>query len=317
MRSAGASRRMAPALDQTLTPQVLEDRTRRGRLVERIEMNSGSSGAQELGTLPRPVLDAEREPGLRIVAGPLERLGERGGHRVARQLRDALDLARVRDRHDARHERHADARSARALDEAEVVGVVVEQLRDDDIEAGVDLLLQMPDAQVEIAGLGMALRMSAADQAERMAALSDEADQIDGVPEAVARGDEAGVLRNVAPDGDEVLDAARQHEVAVSRDLVAAGLDGGDVDRAFDPEPLDALDDRDRRFAGPAAGAGHRHEGRTQGPQRVDRAQERRLALRGARWEELEGDERAALVKQLLDLHAGGSTSTSPSSPAP
>src|SRR5262245_33724987 len=186
MRSAGASRRMASALDQTLTPQVLEDRARRGRLVERIEMNSGSSGAQELGALPRPVLDAEREPGLRIVAGALERLGELRGHGVARQLRDALDLARVRDRHDARHERNADARPARALDEAEVVGVVVEQLRDDDVEAGVDLLLQMPDAHVEVAGLGMALRVSPPDQAEGVGALPDEAEQIEGLPEAVA-----------------------------------------------------------------------------------------------------------------------------------
>src|SRR5262249_26960136 len=304
MGSAGASRRMAPGVDQTLSPQILEDRARRGRLVESIEMNPWSAGAQELGALPRPVLDAERESSLGIVAGALERLGERRRHRVARQLRDALDLARVRDRHDARHERDADACPARALDEAEVAGVVVEQLRDDDVETGVDLLLQVPDAHVEVAGLGMALRVSATDQAERMGALPDEADQVDGVPEAVARRYEAGVFRKVAPDGDEVLDAARQDEVAVSRDVVAAGLDGGDVDRAVDPEPLDAFDDRDRCLARLAAGARDRHEGRTEGPERVDGAQERRLALRRARREELEGDERVALVEQLLDLHA-------------
>src|SRR5262249_46569130 len=128
---------------------------------------------------------------------------------------------------------------------------------------------------------------------------------------------EARVLREIAPDGDEVLDATRQHQVAVSCHVVAAGLDGGDVDRTLDPELLDAFDDRDRRLAGLAAGAGHRHERRTPGPERGDGAQERRLALRRARREELEGDERAALVKQLLDLHAAGSTSTSPSSPAP
>src|SRR5262249_38428237 len=126
MRSAGASRRMAPALDQALAAQVLEDRARRGRLVEGIEMNPGRAASQELGALPRPIFDAELEPGVRIVAGALERLGERRGHRVARQLRDALDLARVRDRHDAGDERDADTRAAGALDEAEVARVVVE-----------------------------------------------------------------------------------------------------------------------------------------------------------------------------------------------
>src|SRR5262249_55090612 len=250
-------------------------------------------------------------------AGPCARRAERAGPRVAQRWREARDRARVGDRKDARHERDADACPARALDEAEVARVVVEQLGDDDVETGVDLLLQVPDAHVEVARLGMALRVSAADQADRMGALPDEADQIDGVPEAVAWRRKAGVLGNVTPDGDEVLDAARQHQVAVARDVVAAGLDGGDVDRAFDPEPLDALDDRDRRFAGLAAGAGHRHERRTQGPERVDGAQERRLALRGARRGEPGGDEGAGLGEQVLDLHAGGSTSTSPSSPAP
>src|SRR5262249_10620899 len=229
-------------------------------------------------------------------AGPCARRAERAGPRVAQRWREARDRARVGDGHEPRHERDADARPARALDEAEVAGVVVEQLRDDDVETGVDLLLQVPDAHVEVAGLGMALRVSATDQAERMGALPDEADQVDGVPEAVARRYEAGVFRKVAAGGDEVLDAARQDEGAVSRDVVAAGLDGGDVDRAFDPEPFDAFDDRDRCLARLAAGARHRHEGRTEGPERVDGAQERRLALRRARREELEGDERVALV---------------------
>ena len=48
--------------------------------------------------------------------------------------------AAAHHRHDARHDRHGDPGRARALDEGEVVLVVEEELRDQELDAGADLL---------------------------------------------------------------------------------------------------------------------------------------------------------------------------------
>src|SRR5262245_54083697 len=298
----GARRRS----DQTLATQVLEDGARRGRLVEGIEMNAVDASPQQLGALARAILDAEREAGVRVVSRPFEGVGERWRHGVAGELRDALDLPRVGDRHDAGHDRDADPGGARPLDEPEEEVVVVEELRDHDVEPGVHLGPQVLDAAGEIATLRMPLGVAAADQGERMALLADVAHQIGGVAEAVGRRAEVGVLRAVAADGDQVLDPARDHQLAVAGDLLAAGLDGGDVDRALEPETLDALDDLDRRLARLAAGAGDRHEGGRERTERVDGPEERRLALGRPRGKELEGDEGPAAAEEVLDLHPGG-----------
>src|SRR5262249_15954050 len=92
--------------------------------------------------------------------------------------------------------------------------------------------------------------------------------------------------------------------LAVPRDLLAAGLDAGDVYGSLDPEPLDALDDLDRRLARLAASSCDGDERRGQGPQRLERTQQRYLALRRAGREKLEGDQRGSAAEQLLDLHA-------------
>src|SRR5262249_2745222 len=205
----------------------------------------------------------------------------------------------------------------RPLDEPEVEGVVVEQLRDDDVEPRIDLRLQVLDAGLEVAALRVALGMAAPDQAERVPALADEAHEVGTVAEPVGGGPERRIVRDVTTDGDQVFDAPRHHQLAVPRDLLPAGLDGGDVHGSLDPEPLDALDDLHGRLARPAAGARHRDEGGGQRPQGLEGAQQRRLALGGARRKELERDERAAPAEQILDLHARGFSWMCPSSPAP
>src|SRR5262249_61309482 len=139
-------------------------------------MDARCARAQQLGALPGSVLDADLLRSLLVFADPLELGAERRRYLVAGERRDALDLRYVGDRHDAGHERHADPRLAGALDEGEVVPVVVEELRDHDVEPGVDLRLQMADAEAEIATLGMALGVAAADQAQRPAAPAHEAD---------------------------------------------------------------------------------------------------------------------------------------------
>src|SRR4029450_2530832 len=105
-------------------------------------------------------------------------------------------------------------------------------------------------------------------EAEPVAPLADEAHQVGTVAKPVRGRREAGVLRPVAADGDQVLDPARHHQLAVPRDLVATRLDGRDVHRALDAEPLDAIDDLDGRLTWLSARAG---DGEERGLQRADR----------------------------------------------
>src|SRR5437016_5298724 len=235
------------------------------------------------------------------------RSGERGAeprrHLVPGERRDALDLRPGGDRHDAGDERQRDARAPGALDEAEVVRVVVEELRDHHLEACVDLHLEVLDAALAVAALRMPLGMPAPDQAEVVAALADEADHVERVAKAVRRRAEAGILRTVAADRDHVLDTAPDEELAVRRDLVPARLDAGHVRRALEAERADARHQLDRRLARLRPGAGHGDEPRAQRPERVDRAHEGVLARGGGGREELEGDDGAALGVALADLH--------------
>ena len=86
--------------------------------------------------------------------------GRRVSHRAA-QVREA------HDRHDARHDRHRDAGGARALDEAEVVLVVEEELRDQELGAGVDLAPQVREIGRRARRFGVHLRVAGAADAER------------------------------------------------------------------------------------------------------------------------------------------------------
>ena len=66
-----------------------------------------------------------------------------GGMLAPRQLRHALDAGDGANRHEPGDDRDRDAGGARARDEVEVDAVVEEQLGDDEVEAGVDLGLEV------------------------------------------------------------------------------------------------------------------------------------------------------------------------------
>src|SRR5256885_230486 len=200
-----------------------------------------------------------------------------------------------------------------ALDEAEVVRVVVEELRDHHLEACVDLHLEVLDAALAVAALRMPLGMPAPDQAEVVAALADEADHVERVAKAVRRRAEAGILRAVAADRDHVLDAAPGDQRAVRRDLVPARLVAGHVRRALEPERTDAGHQLDRRLARLRPGARYGDEPRAEGAQRVDRAHEGFLARGGGGREELEGDDGASFGVAPADLHAARAATFCPS----
>jgi len=106
-------------------------------------VDPGRASRQEIGALERRVCDAELCNRFRIVGAPIQLALELCGDRGAAHFREALDLAVVRDRHDARHDRHGDAGGARRLDELEVELVVEEQLRDQECGAGlIDLAVE-------------------------------------------------------------------------------------------------------------------------------------------------------------------------------
>src|SRR5436309_15709932 len=94
-------------------------------------MNARRSAAQELDALAGRALDADGHRGGFVIPHPLERGVQSRRYLVPAERRDAFDLRPVGDRHDARDERNANADATAALDEGEVVGVVVEKTRDD------------------------------------------------------------------------------------------------------------------------------------------------------------------------------------------
>ena len=129
--------------------------------------------------------------------------------RAPHSLRDALDLRDVGDRHDARDDRHPYPDAPRAGDEIEVVRVVEEQLGDDEVQPGVDLLAQVLEIQLAVGALLVTLGVAGAAEAEVVALLADEANQLGGVSEAVLRGRESALaLRRIATQGEDVFDAA-------------------------------------------------------------------------------------------------------------
>jgi len=97
------------------------------------------------------------------------------GEQAVRDLRAAhadepLDLRHVRDRHDPRDDRHLDAHRAGLVAEAVELGVVEEELRDDEVGAVVDLALQVLHVAREIQALRMPFGIAGHADAEIMSA---------------------------------------------------------------------------------------------------------------------------------------------------
>src|SRR5206468_18128 len=158
-------------------------------------------------------------------------------HLVPGERRDALDLRPGGDRHDAGDERQRDARAPGALDEAEVVRVVVEELRDHHLEACVDLHLEVLDAALAVAALRMPLGMPAP-EAER----ADARHQLD---RRLAR------LRPGAGHGDEPRAQRPERVDRAHEGVLARGGGGREELEGDDGAPLGvALADLHGRLGG-------------------------------------------------------------------
>ena len=180
----------------------------------------------------------------------------------------ALDPGDGANRHQPGDDRDVDAGGARALDEVEIDAIVEEKLGDDEVEAGVDLGLEVPDVLIEVAALHVPLGVAGAAQAERVAeALADVVHQVGGVREAARHALEARLAgRRIAAQHHDVLDAGVDQPLEHRADLVLAGADAGQVGHRREArlalDPLHQLDGLGARRA--ARAVGHRHEGRRQ-----------------------------------------------------
>ena len=158
----------------------------------------------------------------------------------------------------------------------------------------------------QVAALLVAFRIAGAGEAEAIAALADEADQLAGVAEAVGRAHEGGLaLRRIAAQRQHVVDPAVAQPVEDGGDLVAVVPDAGEVRHRLDAVlALDPGDDVDGLLARAAAGAvGHRDEARRQIAQLGDGAHQRLLARLGLGRKELEREHRFAPAEQVADPH--------------
>jgi hypothetical protein len=221
---------------------------------------------------------------------------------------DRLDLLEVGDRHDARDDRHGDAGGAGLVHELEVELVVEEELGDQEARARLDFPARVLEVLLEVGRVGVNLREAGRPDAE-VEVTRDHLDQLHRVVKA------AGVrlplclaARGVAAQCQHVLDS---HVLELAEDLrqPLLGLTHArEVRHRLDPQVLlDPLGDLDRALAGAAAGAvGHGH---VLGPvvlEHRERVLEGRLALVGLRREELEREDRALLVEDLVDSHQRG-----------
>ncbi len=94
---------------------------------------------------------------LRIVVEAVEAPRQPGRHGRPAPPRKARHLLEIVDRHDAGHDRRPDAARARRLQEAQVVRVVEEELRDDARGARIDLGFEVVEIGIDAAAVGVLL----------------------------------------------------------------------------------------------------------------------------------------------------------------
>jgi hypothetical protein len=249
--------------------EVFDDLAGGPGFVERIEMQAVNVGGEEFAALAGGPVDAVLRDGVGIVGDGVE-FGEHlfGDDRAAHGG-EFLDLGDVGHGHDAGDDGHGDADFAAAFDEPEEIVVDEANLRDDDIGAGIHLLLQSPQIGFEVGRFGMLLGIAGATEAEGVAEpLAEVTDQIHRVLEvrepACGRFGLAG--RPVATEGKNVFDTVLREILQHTVDILERLPDAGEMGHRFEAELL--FDpERDLQCASPgtAAGAvGARGEGRAQ-----------------------------------------------------
>ena len=143
-----------------------------------------------------------------VVAAPFQLDEQRGRQLGAAQAHEALDLRGAEDRQDARDDRHGDALRGEEIAELEVVAVVEEQLRDDEVGAVVDLRLQPLPVDVLAFAAGDVPFGKPGDADREVAELADELAPVDRSTRSRPRSSRTrGAVRRIAAQREDVLDA--------------------------------------------------------------------------------------------------------------
>eukprot|EP00968_Pinguiococcus_pyrenoidosus_P018122 scaffold1857_cov247-Pinguiococcus_pyrenoidosus.AAC.5 len=143
-KRARAPRELPPRGNSREARQGSDDLTHAALQVEGVEMKSRHElRVQELARHLDRVVDAEALHGLVIAADRLQRLGNLRRHLGLAHRRHPLEGIEVLDRHDARDDRARDAGLAAVLDVLQKDVDVIEELGEDEVCAGVHLLLEV------------------------------------------------------------------------------------------------------------------------------------------------------------------------------
>src|SRR5690242_5915676 len=109
--------------------QRAHDGARRGRLVQRVEMNTGRAAAQEIRRLKSGIRYAQVLDGLGFVSTLFQRGEQFGWYQTAAERAHARDLLIVRNWHQPGENRHRDSRGSRTFHKRKILFVVEEKLR--------------------------------------------------------------------------------------------------------------------------------------------------------------------------------------------
>jgi len=220
-------------------------------------VDAGCAAGQQFTALANSVLDAQTLDRFAVVAVRVEQLVQIARDRRAAALGETFDLVEVGYRHDAGHDRHRDAGLACRVHESEIRAVVEEQLGDQEIDPGIDLLAKMHQVGLEGWRLDVLFGVTSRGDAERPRLRSDELDEFGREAKALRVRHEAFFAdRRVTAQCDEVLYAGVLQTIEKRDQFVASGSHAGQVGHRFDADlVLDVGDQFDRALPGAAAGA--------------------------------------------------------------
>ena len=271
-------------------------------------MDPGDSGSHELLDLLRGKVDPGFELRRLIVPGGLEGACERLWQPGPAERGDPTDLREVRDGHHARHDRRLDAEAAAGVAEAEEVGVVVEELRDDDVAAAFHLALEILEVGLRGDGFLVGLGVAGHENPEARELGANQRHEFGGIREPAVDGLECRLtLGGIAAEGDDRRHAEGLGLAEVAAQFVDGAADAGEVAGDGDAVALpEAGEDLERLAAGRATGAvGAGDEGRLPGDEIVHRPPHRGFRLGRLRREEFEGEAEPAGGIALEDRHGG------------
>src|SRR6266850_2952836 len=280
------------------------------RSIQCIEMDPRRAPAEQVGALQRRVRDAELERSLRVVLADLHGGGELGWNVRSAHRREALHLLDVGDGHDARDDGDLDPRGARPAYEVEVPAVLEEELGDEELRAGVHLLLAVAQVGLQVARLDVALGIARAPDAQRPALrvrdFPHQLHQLARVAQAAFGGHEGGLAAGrVTAEREHVVDPLGHDRLDGRLQLVARGAGAGDVRHRLDLQlALDARDHLQRAATGRTPRSpGDAHERGRERVQLADRLEQGLHPRVGLRGEELEGEHRlAALAREAQQI---------------